>query len=397
MKPLGAGTVSYDKSRRKYFAKVPVGRTLDGRTLFKKRQADNRRQANEYRRQMLDERDRPSTAVSTAVTFSEFAEEHFLYEARNELRETTISGYLYALRKYVYPEYGKRTVSSITSAELSKFFAILKRDYSASLVNQCRSVMSRVFEAGINHRLLDSNPIRRTKKARPQSGDRRLVQPHWTLAECREALRASSGTEMALFFHIAIFLGMRHGELLGLQWSDFDFEARTVTVQRTLSEPRGRMTLPDGNTKPYFSPPKTLRGRRTLKISWSLIEAALIHRSAQEQLKTEAGTLWQPSDCVFTTRVGTPIYPSNHSKYFRRFLSDHGLRHIRVHDLRHSAATNALELGVGLPEISRMLGHTNLNTTFSTYASEVKGLEDRATSALASYFENDDDGATDHD
>ena len=100
----------------------------------------------------------------------------------------------------------------------------------------------------------------------------------------------------------------------------------------------------------------------------------------------ENATDWYGSDCVFTTSNGKPYWPSNFGGYFRQFLKDQGLRHIRVHDIRHSFAVNALELGIDLPSISRALGHSSLQITMDIYGRGAQDLQNRATEGIASYF-----------
>ena len=311
MKALGMGSVTFDKAKGKWVARVPVGRRPNGTTLYRKRQATTKREALEARQSLVQERD-SGAADTQATLFRQFADDHMRYEASNELRATTCAGYRYVLHKYVYPEFGDRILQSITSSELAKFFSTMRDHYSASQVNYTRAVMSRIFDGGINHRLIDDNPIRRTKKMRPRTDDRVLVQPHWTLEECRTALTVSEGTPFELFIRLAIYTGMRHGELLGLFWDDIDLDARSLTVQRTIAEPKGPRGTDGHGTTLYFNEPKTSRGRRTLQLSDDLAQAFIRHQREQE-LAMERANLWHGSDCVFTTSNGKPYWPSNHS------------------------------------------------------------------------------------
>jgi len=388
----GQGTVTYDKTKRKWIARIPMGRRDNGTTIYRKRQASTKREAQVARQALLLERDTQpdcATPIATNETlFKTFADDHMRHEASNELRATTCAGYSYVLHKYVYPTYGNRMLETITSIELAKFFSTMRDDYSASQVNYTRAVMSRIFNAGMTHRLIDDNPIRRTKKMRPRPDDRVLVQPHWTLEECQEALTASAGTPFDLFIRLAIYTGMRHGELLGLFWDDIDLDLRTLTVHRTIAEPKGPRGTDERGTAPYFNEPKTSLGRRTLQLSDDLVNAFVRHRLEQVQV-IERTEQWYWTNCVFTSSNGKPFWPSNHSGYFRNFLRANGLRHIRVHDIRHSFAVNALELGIDLPSISRALGHSSLQITMDVYGRGAGALQNRATDGIANYFGRD--------
>ena len=392
MNTAGDGTVYYDKAKESWFAKIPVGRTKSGATAYRKRTALNRRDAERVRRQLLQEREEfrvPSSQEQVKVTFRAFSVQHLDGEARQEIREVTRRGYLYLLEKFAFPHFGKMALQDITSTELSAFLLTLRKTHSASLVNQLRAAMSRVFSAAQNHQLLADNPIRRTKPMRRQEGDPTLCKQPWSLDECREAMGVAVGTEMDLFVHLAILTGARLGEMLGLQWGDIDFTARTFIIRRSLVELRGSRN--DGAVKgaPTFSPPKTAKSVRTLSYGQALADALARHQVAQNILRTNAGDSWVETGQVFTTANGQAVWVSNFSAKFRRFLRVSGLRPVNVHSIRHSFAINALTLGIDLASISKALGHASLQITLDVYAREKTDIQNAATEGLADYFLNE--------
>lgn len=382
MNTRGEGTVSYDKSKGRWVAKVPVGRGSNGNLLYKKRQTATKAQAQQARRDLLNERDRGATTRPTQRLVGEFALEHLEHEARNDLRETTRVDYLYLANRFIIPEFGGRALASVTSAEIAIFLTHLKAHHSASKVNQVRAVMSRIFESALNHGYIPFNPVRRTKKVRRQHDDRTLVQPHWNLDECRRALEAARDTPFDLFISLAIYTGMRPGEMLGLMWTDVDLEGRLLTVQRTLVERRSSAATGGAKGGPVVNEPKTRNSRRSLELVDDLVRAFHFHRDFQQGQRQRAGEAWSQTGFVFTTRHGEPFWPSNFAARFRRFLADNGLRHIRAHDVRHSFAVNALELGVDLGAVSRALGHAGLQVTLDIYGRGAQGLESRATEGI---------------
>lgn len=388
MRAKGEGTVGFDKSRSKWFAKVPIGHDANGRTIYRKKQADSKSEAQQTRRAMLNERDAERTSRSRPKTFRQFADHHMDGEARNDVRENTRRGYLYHLEHYVYPFCGDLLLIDITSTQISSFLVGLRTKASASQVNQVRATMGRIFQAALTHGLVTDNPVRRTKKMRPQPGDRALTQEPWSLDECRKALTASQGTSLELFMHLLVLTGCRLGEILGLYWSDLDVDARTLSIQRTLVEQRGIRN--EGGTKgsPVFNPPKTARSVRTLQASEALLHAFEHQRQLQEESRSKAGDAWVETGCIFTSSVGTPVWPTNYSARFRKFLAQNGLRHQHPHLLRHAFAQNALELGVPIESVSRALGHASLAVTLDIYAKDQRNLQNKATDEIARFFED---------
>lgn len=388
----GEGSVYYDRVKKVWFAKIPVGRTKSGSTAYRKRTALNRRDAERVRRQLLQEREMfrvPSSQEQSKVTFQTFATQHLEGEARQEIREVTRRGYLYLLEQLAFPRFGEMSLTDIKSTELSAFFLELRKTRSASQVNQLRAAMSRVFSAALNHQLVSDNPVRRTKPMRRQEGDKTLCQQPWSLEECRVAMDAAIGTEMDLFVHLAILTGARLGEMMGLQWGDIDLTARTLIIRRSLVELRGSRGEVGVKSAPTFSPPKTAKSVRTLTFGQSLADALERHKTAQEALRSEAGETWVETDQVFTTAKGSPVWVSNFSAKFRRFLKVSGLRHQNPHALRHAFAINALTLKLDLPSISRALGHASLQITLDVYAREKTDIQNAATKGLADYFLNE--------
>ena len=146
-------------------------------------------------------------------------------------------------------------------------------------------------------------------------------------------------------------------------------------------EDRSPHTLSGNQT---LSSPKSLR---TLTFGTALAESLKRHHAVQEVMRAEVEPNWLDSDCVFTTRNGTAVWPSNFTAKFRRFLREHDLRHQNVHALRHAFAINALALGVDLASISRALGHASLQITLDIYAKEATDLQNKATEGLGAYFD----------
>ena len=125
---------------------------------------------------------------------------------------------------------------------------------------------------------------------------------------------------------LAVTTGMRQGELLGLKWEDLDFEAGTLQVRRTLSTQAGRGFS--------FSPPKTAKGRRSIKLPEVAKRSLKKHRKAQLEERMKLAGLWEDNGLVFATRLGTPVGRQELvMRSFKPLLIKAGLPDIRFHDL----------------------------------------------------------------
>jgi integrase len=168
---------------------------------------------------------------------------------------------------------------------------------------------------------------------------------------------------------------MRQGELLGLKWKDVDLETGTVQVRRTLSTRTGK-----GVT---FSPPKTAKGRRSIKLPEVAKGSLSKHRNVQLEERTNLAGLWEDSGLVFTTRVGTPLGRQELvTRSFKPLLPKAGLPDIRFHDLRHTCATLLLSKGVHAKFVQELLGHATISITLDTYSHVLPGMGDATAGAM---------------
>ena len=177
--------------------------------------------------------------------------------------------------------------------------------------------------------------------------------------ETRRLFEAVKGERLETLYSVAVSVGLRRGEILGLQWQDIDFENCTLSVERTVQRIRGEGIK--------AGPPKTERGRRTITLPAPLIASLKLHRKSQLEERLKMGTSWQDSDLVFSSNVGTFLEPRNLDRHFKRMLAKAGLPNMRLHDLRHSAATLLLAQNVNPRVVMEILGHSRISMTLDTY------------------------------
>ena len=174
---------------------------------------------------------------------------------------------------------------------------------------------------------------------------------------------------------LAVTTGMRQGELLGLKWEDIDLNAGTLRVRRTLSTATG------GGFG--FSPPKTAKGRRSIKLPESALSSLRNHRKAQLKKSDRITGLWEDHGLVFTTHVGTPISRQDLiTRSFKPLLQRAELPNIRFHDLRHTCATLLLCRGVHAKLVQELLGHATISVTLDTYSHVLPSMTDQTATAM---------------
>ena len=190
------------------------------------------------------------------------------------------------------------------------------------------------------------------------------IQP-LTPAEARTFLESIRGDRLQALYSVALTMGLRQGEALGLRWSDVDLDLGYLRITKQLQRVDGvlqRVEL------------KTERSRRTLVLPASILQGLRDHRRQQVEERLASGGEWKESGFVFTTPEGLPLEGTTVTRHFHRHLDRAGLEQRRFHDLRHSCATLLLVQGVSPRVVMDVLGHSEIAMTMNTYSHVVPEL-----------------------
>lgn len=180
-------------------------------------------------------------------------------------------------------------------------------------------------------------------------------------------------------YAVALALGLRRGEALGLRWEDVDLVEGFIFVRQTVQRLGGKLV---------FGPVKSDGSERAVSLPAPCLAALRQHRAAQAAERRTAGEAWKDFGLVFTTKIGTAIEPRNLNRHFVRLLDRAGLRRIRFHDLRRSCATLLYEQGVPIEKIQDILGHSSPSITKLIYVEVTRRSQRSATDKLGYLFES---------
>src|SRR5579872_3672888 len=185
-------------------------------------------------------------------------------------------------------------------------------------------------------------------------------------------------------FTLALATGMRRGELLGLKWQDINLTTGMLQVRRILT--RIPSTLSEKKHVYVEAEPKTQKSRRSVTLPSFALESLQKHRLLQGETKLRADALWQEHDYVFCTLTGTHLNPNHVVEELKKILKQAGLPEIRFHDLRHSAATLLLSLGIHPKVVQELPGHTQISMTMDIYSHVLPGMQQDAMGKLNTIF-----------
>lgn len=226
---------------------------------------------------------------------------------------------------------------------------------SARSVSHLRAVLRNALEEARRRGLLVVNVATLVRLSTPVRPDLRILSAQ----QAQQFLAAVERDRLAALYTLALHIGMRLGELLGLRWEDVDLVGATITVRKALQRIDAQLRLVE---------PKSRQSRRTIPLSEPVVGALLEHQRQQAAEQLAAGPRWNDGGFVFASPIGRPLDLTGVSKAFRRALTAAGLTGLRFHDLRHSCTSLLLHAGNDPRTVADILGHSQVRLTLDTYA-----------------------------
>jgi len=324
-----------------------------------------------------------ASAPQRSQTIKQYCEWWLDYHREGRVKQSTLGDYIYRLRHWVYPKFGSLPLGSVTERMVSEWMATMRQGgLAVSTVNGARRVFLMVMEHAQKSGAIGLNPVALVPPLRAAYDEHTQKREPWSRDEAGRAIRAMESEPIELVVLLGLALGLRRGEALGLRWSDVSLTNGTLRVSQTYR----RVAVYEGERRRsvgQFDSPKTAASDRTLPIQAVLRPAFERQLRRQAEARLAVGDRWVDHDLVITNTVGGPFDPSAVARSFKAALVRHGIRVIRLHDLRHSAATIALEAGEPIDEVSQALGHTDVRMTKSIYASKVPSYNAQFGAALS--------------
>lgn len=291
------------------------------------------------------------------------------------LRESTVLWYLRGARN-VSSEIGNVRVTDISKEVLRGMLSrrINQGDSKAKL-RQMRATMRSILSLAVERDVIVSDPSGFMVGRNAPKTLKNEKQPlrAWSESDARGFIRSVRGDRLEALWILLITTGLRRGEALGLTWEDIDLESQTLTVRRSL-----------GHVGPdlRFQEPKTESSKRTIAMGPSTIDSLKAHRMVQTEDRLAVESWNDEMNLVFSGADGRPVRPDYVTKRLRRLVKDAGLEWIRVHGLRHTMASVALQNGTDIATVSERLGHSDTNVTARIYLHGSKGTDRLAATAL---------------
>ncbi|WP_121828087.1 site-specific integrase [Streptomyces sp. S1] len=364
--PNGAGTSTQRKDGR-FQAAVYVLQP-DGTRARKFAYGKTWAECDAKRRALLDKVASGTPVPTRSAKLSEWLAYWLESVVRPRRKLSTYDKYEAHVRLYLSPVLGTKRLESLSVPDVRHFLLQLEKKTTAATAKESHRVLRTALSAACREELIVRNVA---KLVEPPRAAVRELSP-WSLDETLDFLAAARRDPLYAAFVLAIAMGLRRGEIVGLRWNDIDLENRVLLVRQQVQRRRG--VLYNDETK----------GRRSRAIPLPAMCLAPLrwHRMRQKTTYEAAGTEWTTAGYIFATRTGRPVEPRNVHRSFVRVSEAAGLRPIRLHDVRHGCATLLTAAGVAPRVVMEILGHSQISLTMDVYTHVVQDTQREAISHM---------------
>lgn len=293
------------------------------------------------------------------------------------VRPWTYVGYEVNVRLHIKPHLGSIRLDDLTPMDAQRWMnRLIAEGLSAKSVRLIRATLRAALNQALRWQMVQRNVASLVEPPRGPKAQIRPLDP----SEARTFLTSLKGDRLEALYAVALALGLRQGEALGLTWQNVDLDRGLLRVVHQLQRVDRRLQLVDL---------KTELSRRTLVLPSSLRVRLQDHQKCQAAERAALGSKWHETGLVFTKPDGRPLEGSTVTRHFHELLDQAGLPQRRFHDLRHSCATLLLVQGVSARVVMEVLGHSEVAMTLNTYSHVLPELRREAADRMDQILEPD--------
>ena len=376
-RPQGDGTIRKRKDGR-WEARIIVGHKNDGSPMYKSAFAKTQKSALKELHKLIDLYRDVDLTEECRMTLGEWMDKWLDEYMIFAIRESTLDSYRNITKNQVKKHIGHKPLSSLTTADIQRFYNKIKKEgrmkpkrdgsyeLADSMVRKIHMMLHEALDTAVRERLIAKNPTNGTTIPKTNYPEKQILGDEQLETFLEEIKKEEYWCD---FFYVEIMIGLRRGEICGLKWSDIDFSANKLRVERSVGIKKGG-GISIGETK-------TNTGIRTIIMPPSVSD--VLQRRKQKVI-----SVW-----VFPSFLNPeqPIHPEAAYRKLKVILKHAELPMIRFHDLRHTFATHAMKGGVDAKTLSGILGHTNASFTLDTYTHVTSDMQKNASAVVGNMMQ----------
>lgn len=320
-----------------------------------------KKDAEQMMRKLIAEAEKGYHVTNNKITILEWVQTWLEIYIMPNVSPTTLSRYQGMVKRYIDPLLGNIQVQQLSTLAVQSWVNSLKvspvsgKEMSAATIKHTYHVLKGAMDKAVLAGIIPRSPCQGIMLPKGEKKAAVIYDEQ----QIQQLIRAAKGTEMELPIDMELCLGLRRGELLGLQWGDVDWEKNQVHIIRNRVIVNGKSVVKD---------PKTESSKRTTDVPTQLMEKLKRHQCTCQLNRLRMGEAYMVTDYIIVHPDGKPIYPEYLSQMLTKLQNKADLPQCRFHDLRHLCASIMLRQGVNVKVAQERLGHKDISTTLNIYS-----------------------------
>ncbi len=359
----------YDQGKRKQKS-VALGLKTKG----------NKRRAEEKCKELLAEWEKKLSLNNSEQLFTDFLKE-WLEHHRHNIASTSYAEYFNIVHKIVIPYFQEHekglTLFNLEPRHIQNFYSYRMREHNtgAKTVVKYNAVIHKALDFAVKMKRIEENPAEIVEL--PKMAEHRA--DYYSAEELKMLLEKSEGTLLEPVVKLAVWFGLRRGEIIGLRWSSIDFDAKILSVTGTIKD-----KTESGTHAFYSDTAKTKSSIRSFPMDDEMVSYLQNLKAQQDKRRKMKAYNHNWDDFVCVKNNGDLIRPGYVSMTFPKLCEECGLRRLKLHELRHSNISLLISNGVSMKEAQSWAGHSNFGTTANIYSHVAEASKAKLTNTISS-------------
>ena len=303
------------------------------------------------------------------------------------VKPSTVSSYEATIRNHLQPGLGAIRLDSLTTHDIQEFYNSLhspsenRNALSSKTIKNIHGILHHALEQAMLNNYIRSNPSNACVIPKAVKKKVKPMNEH----QIADFLKAIKGHKYEHMFLVALFTGMRQGEVCGLQWECVDFDNGTILIDKQLQSLRGNVR---GDKEKYALVPTKNGKERTITAAPFVMDLLWKTKQAQDANRKDFGSDFLENDLVFTDEIGNRVTPQALYRAFKLVVTELNMKDVRFHDLRHSYAVVSLKSGDDVKTVQENLGHATASFTLDTYGHVTEKMKKDSADRMQAFIKS---------
>ena len=363
--------IAFDDEKKLFYVTMDYGKDSTGKRVKITKTFEKKKDAQTALKKFEADKTKGTLVFPSVMTVEDWLT-YWLNDIKAiKCEETTLYGYRNIINNHLIPKLGHYKLQELNTTIINKYFkGKLEEGLSKNTIRKHYDLLKDVLKHAVNEDKILKNPLDKVEPIKVQKTEKSF----YNIEQLKSLFTIVENDRMEIVVKLAGMLGLRREEIAGLKWDNIDFENKVITIAEARTQ-AGKTTVEKGT--------KNRSSHRTLYAPDEIINLLTAIKNKQEEQKLTLGEAYRDEGYIMAWENGEPYRPNYLSDLFKKIIDDNKLPPLRLHDLRHTFASIANELGTNLYDISKALGHSQVGTTSQIYTHMFDDTHKKAISKIA--------------